>query len=545
MSNSDSSFEVISSENTNNLSSLLSSSQVIEEGSSSSDYVVINDEKQSEESKAKSSSIIENVSDLSLKSSSNLKKDSEFLSYHYYSKTVQDTGDLPSMSPSTTTEAMNILAKDQKRIQDAEAKITALEAQVDAYNKIEPAKQVENHEELKKLANKIAQESKELANLCISLSMYPKAQKLLETSQRFYKILNHEAELANVLDTSGFLSYKRAQYDSSMEFYKQAAEIKLRLYGPDHSGLALTTYEIAKIHFSKANFKEAESKISEAIAILEKHPEENKMWISLINFMHSNMLVQNGEISRAEAILYESLGRLLSVFTEEHHLVKQCLIHLANIDIKKKNFDKARERLEKVYQLECKKANKSPLNISNLKKKIGVIDSKQGKYHRALSNFKVALQIRKELYGQTHPEVASALLQIGDTYMRLKEYTKATTQINNALKIYEEYFGTVHPTIANCYHSLGNIFLSQNLYDEAKGYYEKCLEIDKQFYPPDHPELTESYKGLADIHKKLGEKNLAIEKYQIVLKLKKKILGENHKDVIKIKKTIEELSSSP
>jgi tetratricopeptide (TPR) repeat protein len=67
---------------------------------------------------------------------------------------------------------------------------------------------------------------------------------------------------------------------------------------------------------------------------------------------------------------------------------------------------------------------------------IGVALRVLGKTEEGLAYYKQALEIRKALYGDKHPNVATGLNNIGATLLSWGQLQKALTACQQALKIY-------------------------------------------------------------------------------------------------------------
>ena len=64
-------------------------------------------------------------------------------------------------------------------------------------------------------------------------------------------------------------------------------------------------------------------------------------------------------------------------------------------------------------------------------------------------------------------------------YKSLGSYTLALECFQKALDIRKEVLGEKHPDVAKCYNNIGTVYDDQGLYTQAQGYYQKALEILK------------------------------------------------------------------
>ncbi|MGH2031983.1 tetratricopeptide repeat protein, partial [Acinetobacter baumannii] len=76
---------------------------------------------------------------------------------------------------------------------------------------------------------------------------------------------------------------------------------------------------------------------------------------------------------------------------------------------------------------------------------IGVVHVKQGEYDRALEGFRKALEIRRAVYGERHPEVGTCYNNIGAVHDSQGEYARALECYRKALEIWRAVHGERHP----------------------------------------------------------------------------------------------------
>ena len=70
-----------------------------------------------------------------------------------------------------------------------------------------------------------------------------------------------------------------------------------------------------------------------------------------------------------------------------------------------------------------------------------------GKTEEGLAYYKQALEIRKALYGDKHPDVAASLNNIGAALFSLGQLSEALTACQQALKIYLEFYNANHSDV--------------------------------------------------------------------------------------------------
>ena len=103
-----------------------------------------------------------------------------------------------------------------------------------------------------------------------------------------------------------------------------------------------------------------------------------------------------------------------------------------------------------------------------------------------------ALDIRENVFGIEHPDVATSYNSIGGVYAVQGDYPKALEHYSKALDILEKVFGNEHPNVALSYRNIGYVFYSQGNYPKAMEYTNKALIILEKVLGTRHPETKQT-----------------------------------------------------
>ena len=100
------------------------------------------------------------------------------------------------------------------------------------------------------------------------------------------------------------------------------------------------------------------------------------------------------------------------------------------------------------------------------------------------------MEIRLQVYGESHPDVATSYNNIGYVYSSQGNYNDALKYYQKALEILLKFYGESHPHVATYYNNIGAVLDSQGNYNEALNYYQKALEVYLQIYEESHPDVV-------------------------------------------------------
>jgi len=154
-----------------------------------------------------------------------------------------------------------------------------------------------------------------------------------------------------------------------------------------------------------------------------------------------------------------------------------------------------------------------------------------GRYQKAESLYKRALEIGEKVLGPEHPYVAGSLNNLAILYYKLGDYQKAGPLYKRALEIYEKALGPEHPYVATSLNNLAPLYYDLGDYHKAEPLYKRVLEIYEKALGPEHPDVADSLNNLAALYWNIGDYQKAGPLYKRVLEIYEKALGPEHPNV--------------
>ena len=152
-------------------------------------------------------------------------------------------------------------------------------------------------------------------------------------------------------------------------------------------------------------------------------------------------------------------------------------------------------------------------------------------YDLALEYYKQALSIRKHVFGDSHPEVATLYNNLGYVYSERNDYTHALEYYQQALSIWKLEYGEFHPNVATLYNNIGSVHVYKDNFDKALEYFQAVLAIRQQILSKSHPDMAQSYNNIGYVSSKLGNYVQALEYHQHALEVEKLIYGKSHPSI--------------
>ena len=113
-----------------------------------------------------------------------------------------------------------------------------------------------------------------------------------------------------------------------------------------------------------------------------------------------------------------------------------------------------------------------------------------------------------------------------------------------SLEIRKSVYGEHHPDVATSYNNIGLVYDSQGEYSRALEMYERSLEIIKSVYGDNHPKVAASYNNIGSVYDSQGEYSRALEMYELSFEIYEAVYGKNSTQALVLKEIIQEIKSA-
>ncbi len=116
-----------------------------------------------------------------------------------------------------------------------------------------------------------------------------------------------------------------------------------------------------------------------------------------------------------------------------------------------------------------------------------------GNYQAALEKLKLALALRRKIYGEEHVQVEKAYQRLGKVYMKLRNHAPALAALERALAIAQKIEAPDSEAVTDLYILLGNTYSQMFDPEKSNRYYEKAIAIFTEKYGPQSSEIGDMY----------------------------------------------------
>ena len=355
----------------------------------------------------------------------------------------------------------------------------------------------------------IAQFYMDLGNIYRYLGIYKKA---LFFGKLSIKVLNSKTSIINEEKFKNLLIYKSTFYNNLSQTYyllgfykrvfvldKKTLTLRKEIFGEKHISTIQSYHNLAQLNFSCGNIEEAKNIFEKAIILIDelKEIENRDMYINEKTALYSNY----------------------AIFLSKTQPKNKLAITFA-------------EKAVRIYKNEYKKANST---LATFYFHLATIYEGFGQNIEAKKLYENVLQIKIDIVGEEHNDVATAYMGLAFSYIKLnnKNCSKSIEYINNALEIYKKiYLTEKHPDIALGYDNLGSLYNQCKDYSKFNEFSLKALDIHIYFFGEAHYRTLQIYLNVIISHYKLKEYIEALTYINKIIELKPICLDEFDTEII-------------
>ena len=301
--------------------------------------------------------------------------------------------------------------------------------------------------------------------------------------------------------------------DKVDKFAREALEISLELYDPNHLQVAVAKRLVASAASLKGDFESAAELLGEALEIFEASPEQSEDWAFDLGVLLNDLAIVERELGRFELAIqhYKQSLEIIRGFdpnrpdiAAKHDAVKG---NLAVVYLTSGQYSLA----EELFRDLLRNSSPSEPNTTQLHNLVVALRH-QGKLDEALITENQVLAIWRKNHGE-HPNVANGLNTLGQLHLAGGHYDKAKSAFEESLRILQTTFGPKHPLNANPLTGLGLTAHRSGDQEEAEGLLRSALALFETAYSTNHQRTAKASFHLGNLLQDLGRYEEAQEFY--------------------------------
>jgi CHAT domain-containing protein len=281
--------------------------------------------------------------------------------------------------------------------------------------------------------------------------------------------------------------------------------------------------------FSKSQFDSAAASYGKALAIYQRE----KMWSRVATCQNKISETYFNLIKYNDA--FQAASQAIKICQEHPEVSKEeeahASINLGKIHIVRAENTEAVTCYKKALTLQKEIYGEEHSNVAKAYQYVSEGYGYDGHYDQALSYSWRALAINKKIYGEKSPEVAFTYYDIASLYNHTDRHAEAVKYDLLALKIFKRTIGENNMDVANVYRNLGMNYVSLNQFDDVIDTQKKGLAIYRKI-SPGNPRIILFYWNLGDAYAHIGQHNEAKRNYQLAVTTIQNIFGDKHPGLV-------------
>lgn len=343
----------------------------------------------------------------------------------------------------------------------------------------------------------------------------------LETCQK--KVGSRDKSLVPVLERLAYANHSSGLYDEAEKCYRRSLDLRLEFLEEDEDGLLFVYHSLGMLLRIQNKYEESEFYYRKALDLTEamygaKHVET----ATRKNYL-AGLFYASGKFGDAEELVQSSLKIYKKHLGEDHKVVGVTMMALGIIMARSGKVDDAKEYYRKANSLispvkqgaivaDFEDLSDSLLNLS--KQKFG-----QDQLEEAETLFRYSLLTEAEQIWPGHPLVAENVQLLGDLYRAQQMPVEAEFLYRKALEIRRQVFGDEHLDVALSSHSLGALLTELRKFEEAEKFLDLAVKIrSKSGFPPALASSLSVYANCLDKLNRKSEAEAARQKSEKILK---------------------------
>ncbi|MEO0996617.1 MAG: serine/threonine-protein kinase [Pseudomonadota bacterium] len=336
-----------------------------------------------------------------------------------------------------------------------------------------------------------------------------------------------DARRSALLVERGEVHREQAQFDLAEVAFNEALALDQARLAPT-ADIARDLYRLGTLKFSAGDSELALTLLREAASRLAEGGAANTTRHASIQHDIGVMLIQRGELNRAQRILEDVRDARTTLLGEQHPDLATTLKELAGIARQQG----ASEEAERLY-LQALAINETMLGsehpeTSNNLNSLAVFYRGLGDDERALDYAQRALAGATRAYGPRHPTVGLMTVNVASMQRMLGDLAAARQSVTAGLDIIVGALGEEHHLAGVAYNALAGIQQDQGENAAAEANYRRALAVFEATAGANHPHTVSILNGLASVLMQNGQIDEAEQHYRRAVETATAALPADH-----------------
>ncbi len=169
---------------------------------------------------------------------------------------------------------------------------------------------------------------------------------------------------------------------------------------------------------------------------------------------------------------------------------------------------------------------------SQLLSTMGKVYQNLGLYRPSADLYARSVEVRREISGPEHVDVARGQAEHADALIELGELDRAEAQLEEALIVQLRELGELHPDVAMSLDFLGVVHFSRGDLESAESLFEQAAAMREKLLGENHADTARSLNNLASVRFQRGDLAAAESLFRRAAGIRGELFGTDHPDTI-------------
>jgi tetratricopeptide (TPR) repeat protein len=315
---------------------------------------------------------------------------------------------------------------------------------------------------------------------------------------------------AKCRNNHGAMLHLSGRYSEAERKYKEAARYWISATGEESDEHATTLNKLGEVYRQLGRFPEAETAYRSSLAIREAifRKDQLRLAAALNNLATS-------QVQSLQATGAGSLG------------VARTLSSMGEVQRAQSRHKEAEGSFERALQIKRDILGPNHPDIATSLNNLGALRQDAGDMAGAEKMYLEAVAIREAQSPVDRPALASLLNNISTLHRRTGRLQSAEGYVARAVKLWEESVGAQHPTLAAGLNNMAELMLALDRPSEAEPLFRRSIAIQEATLGANHPQTATAYDNLGVLFLKQGKGPGAESLFRRALAARTAQLGPN------------------
>ncbi|MFZ0391250.1 MAG: tetratricopeptide repeat protein [Calditrichia bacterium] len=235
-----------------------------------------------------------------------------------------------------------------------------------------------------------------------------------------------------------------------------------------------------------------------------------------------------GETVTARELLERGAARLDQELADEPEVQAAMMHVIGSVYISLGLYDQAMPLVEKSLEIRRQLFGEDHKDVAESLVKLGEALREKGEFEQSEEKFREGLQVLRKIDPEGSPDIAATLNNLGWVLNDAGKYDESEDSFREAIRIFKA--NDMEWTVENstALNNLALLLHEKGDLREAELLFRQALAIQRKLLGEVHPEVSTTMYNLAKLLRELGAVNQATEMLQQVVKMDRQVLGNEH-----------------